>query len=81
MTKKWSESFYNKWLRSQADLPPKRRNTLTISMQEPQALQSVLETILKYARSMNTGKAGPRAQVKWVDTGIELSVVDSKETF
>ncbi len=71
--------FYNKWLRSQADLPPKLRNILTISMPVQSELELVLAKIQKFVKYSNTGKAGTEVRVRKVDGGIELFVEDSKE--
>ncbi len=74
--KEWqSESFYNKWLRSQAEESVKDRSMLTICMQEPQELQSVLETIQKFVKVMNTGKV----KIEVCPGEINLRVSDSKE--
>ncbi len=76
MTKSWSsQSFYNKWLRSQAELPLKQRSTLTISMQEPSELVLVLETIQKYAALMNFGKVEIVERARWGD-GMTVRLED-----
>ncbi len=79
MNEDWS--FYNKWLRSQAHLPPKRRNTLIISMPVQSALELALVKIQRFVKYMNTGKAGTEVRVKKVAGGIELFVEDSKEMY
>ncbi len=80
MNDEWqSESFCNRWLRSQAELPPRRRSILIYCTLEQQELQSVLAAIRKFDNFMNTGKAGMSVLVKRDVGSIELSVVDSKE--
>ncbi len=59
----------------EANLPVKRRSTLTISMQELSGLESELASIQKYVKRTNTG----RVRIKACPGGIKLSVVDSKE--
>jgi len=52
----WSlDKFCNRWLREQADLPRKSRSTLIYCMLEPEALQSVLETIRQFEAVTNSG--------------------------
>ncbi len=78
-----SQSFCNRWLREQADLPPKRRSTLIYCTLQESELASVLETIRQFEEAMNYGKV-PRAVTRKCDKSagtIELCVVDSKETF
>jgi len=77
MSETWSSpKFYNKWLRSQAELPLKSRNPMIISMHSVRALQLVLLGILKYDKHMST----TRVRVEVVcPTEIRLTVVDSRE--
>ncbi len=67
--------FYNKWLRQQSQLPNRERSTLIISMQELSEQASVLDTIQRYAKRMNTGKVKIEACLGT----IKLSVKDSEE--
>ncbi len=77
MNDTWSSHrFYNKWLREQSKLLDKDRSTLTICMPELLEQQSVLDTIQKYAKRMNTG----RVRIEACHGEIKLSVEDSKET-
>ncbi len=72
----WSQgSFYNRWLRSQAEDLLKDRSTLTICIPELLEQESVLETIQKYAKRMNTGKV----KIEACPGTIKLSVSDSEE--
>ncbi len=79
MNELWS--FCNKWLRSQADLPLKRRSTLIYCMLPPSELALVLETIRLFEVRMNSGKAQVEVMLKpdKHDGTIEIFVGDSKE--
>jgi len=81
MSREWSESFCNRWLRSQAELPLRLRSILTYCTEQQLEQRLELVKIQKYVKSMNTGKAGTSVQVREADGSIELCVVDSKETF
>ncbi len=70
-----SYQFYNRWLRSQAELLPRDRSTLIISMQELSEQASVLDTIQRFAKRMNTGKV----RIEACRGTIKLSVNDSEE--
>ncbi len=70
-----SVSFYNRWLRAQCKLQPRDRSTLIISMQELSEQASVLDTIQRFAKRMNTGKV----RIEACHGEIRLSVGDSKE--
>ncbi len=74
-------SFYNKWLRAQADLPLKHRNTLTICTHTAQELELALASIRQFVEVMNYGKERIEVISKQgtSDGIIELSVGDSKE--
>ncbi len=77
----WSSmSFCNRWLRSQALLPSKRRSTLIYCTLLQSELESVLEAIRQFEDRM-TSTGVPievmRKQDKHVGT-IEISVVDSR---
>ncbi len=76
-----SQSFCNRWLREQADLPRKQRSTLIYCTLEQPELQSVLETIRRFEEVMNSGKVRLAVTRKCdkKDGTIELSVEDSKE--
>jgi len=81
---KWSsQSFCNKWLRTQAKLPRQRRSTLIYcTLQDPELL-SVLDTIRKFEEHTNYGKVRVVVTQKpdLPDGTIEISVEDSKEMF
>ncbi len=80
MTNWSSQSFCNRWLREQADLPRKHRSTLIYCTLGPQELQSVLETIRQFEEAMNYGGVRvevTRKQDKNAGT-IDLFVEDSK---
>ncbi len=76
-----SWSFCNRWLRSQADLPPKRRSTLIYCTLQQSELVSVLEVIQRFEGRMNSGKVPVEVMSKVNNNAgtIEISVVDSKE--
>ncbi len=82
MTKEWSsQSFCNRWLREQADLPRKHRSTLIYCTLQPSELQSVLEVIRRFEEAMNSGEVQlvvTRKCDKNAGT-IELFVEGSKE--
>ncbi len=80
MIQEWS--FCNRWLREQADLPPKRRNMLIYCTLQPSELALVLAQVKRFEGVMNSGKVRLEVISK-VDEKlgtIELSVEDSKET-
>ncbi len=84
MTKEWSsQSFCNRWLREQADLPPKHRSTLIYCTLQQSELESVLEEIRRFEDLMSSGKE-PIVVTRKLDESvgtIELSVDGSKEMF
>ncbi len=76
-----SQSFCNRWLREQADLPRKHRSTLIYCTLQPSELESVLGVIRRFEAVMNSGKEQivvTRKLDKNVGT-IELFVEGSKE--
>ncbi len=76
-------SFCNKWLRSQADLPRKRRSTLIYCTLLQSELESVLATIRQFEARMSYGEdrvVVTRKLDKSAGT-IELFVEGSKEMF
>jgi len=80
----WSSmSFCNRWLRQQANTPPRLRSTLIYCTLQESELASVLETIRQFEEAMNYGK-DPLVVTKKLDKSagtLEVCVVDSKETF
>ncbi len=70
-----SESFCNRWLRGQELLSSRDRSSLTMPMLEQSELVSVLATILKSVKHMNTIKV----RIEACHGEIKLSVADSKE--
>jgi len=76
-----SQLFFNKWLRSQVQKPPRYREVLIYCTQRQSELESVLETIQKLEKLMSFGKVRivvtPRPDLK--GGVLEVSVVDSKE--
>ncbi len=82
MSNSWSsQSFCNRWLREQADLPRKHRSTLIYCTLLPSELQSVLVQIRQFEDRMNSGK-GRIAVTRKLDRSvgtIELFVEGSKE--
>ncbi len=72
----WSSTkFYNRWLREQSKLLDRDRSTLIISTAELLEQASVLATIRRYAKRMNTGKV----RIEACHGEIRLSVEGSKE--
>ncbi len=81
MSKCKVNSFCNRWLREQADLPRKHRSTLIYCTLVQSELESLLETIRQFEDRMNCGEdrlAVTRKQDKSVGT-IELFVEGSRE--
>ncbi len=80
--KNWMpDSFCNRWLREQSNLPRKRRSTLIYCTLRQSELRLVLETIRLFEAHMNSGGvqvAVTRKQDKSAGT-IELFVEGSKE--
>ncbi len=79
MNEKWS--FFNRWLRQQADLPRKSRSTLIYCTLQPQELRQVLDIIQQFEVRMNSGEAVlevTRRCDKNAGT-IEVFVEDSRE--
>ncbi len=80
--KQWSsQSFCNRWLREQADLPRKLRSTLIYCTLQPSELESVLETIRQFEGAMNYGREQivVTRKLDSSDGTIELFVEGSKE--
>ncbi len=76
-----SQSFCNRWLREQADLPRKHRSTLIYCTLEPSELESVLATIRQFEEHMNSGKEqiAVTRKLGHLDGTIELFVEGSRE--
>ncbi len=83
MSKLWSsQSFCNRWLREQVDLPRKHRSTLIYCTLQPSELESVLEIIRQFEVRMNSGKARIAVTSKLDKSAgtLEVFVEGSRET-